>query len=333
MEEAISNEANEQLEDEINALFKLPLAEFIGSRNELAAKLKRGDRSGDASVVKALAKPTVSSWAVNQLYWNHREAFDHLLVTSQRFRQSQTAPAAGAGIRESLEERRQAIAQLSNLATVLLRDAGHNPTLDTIHRVTTNLEAISAFAPTSDGPTPGRLTEDIQPPGFDSLASFVSGIDATKLSGALPKVTPSKEARSADSKPAQKPSPPVDTQDDRQDEEAHRTKVAAARLSVKEAKRALTDAQSKEQRLVAQQRKAHAEAKEADAAARQAEKQLRQAEERFKKASAASENAAHCAQQITAETEQAARVVKDAERTLEEASKKLASLFAETHSV
>src|SRR5262249_57011697 len=120
-------------------------------------------------------------WAVNQLYWKHRDAFDRLLVTSQRFRQVQTGHTAvkGADLRESLEARRESLTRLSELAAALLRDAGHNPALDTLHRVTTTLEAISASS-ASDGPTPGRLTQDIQPPGFESLASLGSGIDPTK---------------------------------------------------------------------------------------------------------------------------------------------------------
>ena len=56
----------------MDALFKLPLAEFTGARNDLAARLKREGRANDSNFVKALAKPSISAWAVNQLHWNHR---------------------------------------------------------------------------------------------------------------------------------------------------------------------------------------------------------------------------------------------------------------------
>ena len=175
-------ETRANLEDDVNALFKLPLAEFTGARNDLAARLKREGRADDSNFVKALAKPSISAWAVNQLHWNHREAFDRLLATSQRFRQSQTShPAARmADLRGSLDARGEALSHLSDLATVLLREAGHNPTPDTIHRITTTLEALSAHATLSDGPTPGRLSEDADPPSFTSLASLISGTDTTK---------------------------------------------------------------------------------------------------------------------------------------------------------
>ena len=141
--------------------------------------MKRDKRADDANLVKALAKPSISAWAVNQLYWKHREPFDRLLAAGQRFRQAQTSHTAGrvADMRESLDSRRESISHLSDLATILLRDADYNPTPDTMHRITTTLEAVSAYAAPSDGPTPGRLTQDVAPPGFESLGSYVPGPD------------------------------------------------------------------------------------------------------------------------------------------------------------
>src|SRR5437867_4212323 len=107
MDEGIGSETRGNLDDDVDALFKLPLAEFTGVRNHLAARLKREGRANDSYLVKALAKPSISAWAVNQLHWKHREAFDRLLATSQRFRQSQTAHTAGriADLRGSLDAR------------------------------------------------------------------------------------------------------------------------------------------------------------------------------------------------------------------------------------
>src|SRR5438874_10295988 len=75
-----------KLDDDIDALFKLPLTEFVGARKALAAGLKQKGLVSEAEGVKALAKPSISPWTVNQLYWRHREAFDELIATSQRFR-------------------------------------------------------------------------------------------------------------------------------------------------------------------------------------------------------------------------------------------------------
>ena len=98
----------EKLKDEVDELFKLSLAEFIGARNALAARLKQSGRVNDANLVKTLVKPSVSAWTVNQLYWNHREAFDNLLNAGQRFRRAQTSGKM-ADMRGSLEARREAL--------------------------------------------------------------------------------------------------------------------------------------------------------------------------------------------------------------------------------
>jgi len=57
-----------KLNDDVDELFKLPLAEFIDARNSLAKQLKQSGRTDDANLVKTLAKPSVSAWTVNQLY-------------------------------------------------------------------------------------------------------------------------------------------------------------------------------------------------------------------------------------------------------------------------
>src|SRR6266508_5976217 len=79
---------NGKLEDELDALFKLPLPEFIAGRKTLAAQVKKSGRRDDADYVKALVKPSITAWAVNQLYWQYRDAFDRLIATGQRFRQA-----------------------------------------------------------------------------------------------------------------------------------------------------------------------------------------------------------------------------------------------------
>src|SRR5882672_5457814 len=150
-----------KLEDEVDALFRLPLAGFTGARNTLAARLKKSERGDEAARVKVLAKPSISAWAVNQLYWNHREAFDRLIASGERFHKAQASRVGGkiADMRSALDARSKALSELSDLATSFLLDAGHNPSLDTIRRITSTPEAISAMselASRSDAPRPGR---------------------------------------------------------------------------------------------------------------------------------------------------------------------------------
>jgi hypothetical protein len=248
------------VEDEIDGLFRLPLADFTSARNALAARLKKEGRPNEAERVKLLGKPSVSAWAVNQLYWEHRAAFDQLIASGKRLRPTQ---------RDSLDARREALVQLADLATDLLQNAGHNPSLETMRRVTTTLEALSAHALLSDGPTPGRLINDVDPPGFASLASLMTGSGAKepiKSGGAT-----TKQAIIADER------------------KIHQAKIGAAKALLQDAKRSLTEARARAESLASAQKKASAEAKEA-------EKHKREADQRLEKATAASRDAAQALQ-------------------------------------
>jgi hypothetical protein len=313
------SETTRELEDDVDALFGLSLAEFTGARNTLAARLKQAGRGDEANRVKALVKPSISAWAVNQLYWQHRKAFDQLIATGYRFRQAQTSRLAGkvADIREALDARREALTHLSDLATALLRDAGHNPTPDTTRRIATTLEALSAYASFPVGPSPGRLTHDVDPPGFESLASLMPGAGVTKLTVVPAQVPQSQESGSAATKRRPKTAPAGEV---RRLEETRKARIAAAKASLQGAKRVLSEARAREQRAEAAQKKANAEAKAA-------EKERREAEQRFETARAASEFVGRRARSAAAEVEQAAKAVEEANRAVEKASKELEVLF------
>src|SRR5687767_1436616 len=306
------------LEADVDVLFQLPLAEFTGARNALAARLKKSSREpekAEAARVKALVKPSISAWAVNQLYWNHREEFDQLIASGERFHKAQTSRSAGkvADIRAALDARRESLTSLTDLAASVLRDAGHNPAPDTIRRITTTLEGISAYASRSDAPRPGRLTGDVDPPGFESFGSFPgAGMERQKAGGGRQAAVGRKQpAGNGKQKHAAG-----------QLEETRKAKIAAARVSLQEAKRSLAEARSQTKSLDGLQKKALANAKEA-------EKNRRDAEERLEKAKAVAQEAARRARQVAVEVEEAATAVEEASRKVEESSQELERLFGE----
>src|SRR6058998_1630086 len=243
-----------KLDDDIDALFRLPLTEFVGARKALAARLKQNGFASEAEGVKALAKPSISAWTVNQLYWRHREAFDELIATGQRFRKAQ-ATGKMVNMREALDARREALSRLSDLATEALRDAGHNPSLDTLRRITTTLEAVSAYASLSNRPTLGRLTEDIDPPGFDSLGSFAPSAGITKRAAEPLHASPSKRAVTASSK-AQEQAADASRREERQ------ARINAAKASLQQARKSLTAARAAVKSLEGAQRTVESATKE-----------------------------------------------------------------------
>ncbi len=297
-----------KLEDDIDALFILPLAEFTGARNTLAARLKKEGRGDEAERVKLLGKPSISAWTVNQLYWKHRKAFDQLIATGKRFRPVQKSRTAGKAVdmRDSLDARREALMRLSDLATEVLQDAGHNPTQDTMRRITTTLEALLAYALLPDGPAAGRLTQDVDPPGFESLASLMAG--AGTIGFTRPR---------AAAKTRPEPATTVEAREAKQLREAN---ITAAKLSLQQAKRTLADARARAQSLESAHKKAYSEAKEA-------EKYKREAEEHLKKAASTAELATRRAKSVATEVEEAAREVEEAKRAIEKATRELELLF------
>jgi len=163
------------LEAEVDRLYQLPLDQFTAARNALAKTLK-GD---DAKRVKALAKPTVVPWAVNQLYWRDRKTFDRLLKAGAALRDGQIAALGGrhVDVRRATEAHRAAVSEAVRNATALAAVNGASPQADQLARM---LEAVSL----STGPVEGvgRFTELIQPSGFEALAGI--SINAGQSGGA-----------------------------------------------------------------------------------------------------------------------------------------------------
>jgi hypothetical protein len=304
--------------NDIDALFQLPLAEFTAARNALAAKLKKAERADEAVEVQVLTKPPVSAWAVNQLYWRHRNAFDRLIGAGDRLRTAQASQLRGKGgeLKEPLEARRAALAELTKHAATLLRESGHNPSPDLMRRVTTTLEALATYGSRTSASAAGRLTEDVNAPGFEALADLL----------------PDKGARTRDHDPGQRRVLPFVSQRERkvsreklspeerkrQAEGERKQQLASATAALRDAERSLADARKGAERAEASLKKAAARAKET-------QKEQDALTARLEKATAAADQARQEARSIAAEAEEAAQAVADAERALEEARRKIKS--------
>lgn len=162
---------------EIDALFQRSLAEFTGARNALGKHLKNEGRTLDAERVKALAKPPAPAWAVNQLYWQDPKAIERLLTLGERIRKAQTGQLRNADLRALIEEKKQMTMALLTKASAILEEAGHAASGDSMRRVSTTLESLAAWGHMEGVPSAGRLTADLDPPGFDTLAALMGGKD------------------------------------------------------------------------------------------------------------------------------------------------------------
>lgn len=304
---------------EIDTLFQLPLGEFTAAKNALAAKLKKAGRAGEAERVKALPRPPVSAWTVNQLYWRHRKAFDQLIAAGERFKKAQASQLAGkaADLRAPLDARREAVSELTRLAGALLREADHSPAPDTMRRITTTLDALATYGSHPDAPATGRLTDEVDPPGFEALAALVPrGGQAARGRDEAPRVIPFRQTRQTRSAKKKKGKPEDKARQREKERKAH---LAAATSALRDAERTLREARKTGERAEAALRKAAARAKEAEKAKAELEK-------RVEKAAADADQARQEARRVASAAEDAAQAVEDAERALEKARRELKQL-------
>lgn len=296
---------------DIDALFQLPPADFTAARNALAAKLKKAGKADEADRVKALQKPSISAWAVNQLFWRHRKAWDRLIASGEQFKAAQAAQLAGkkADMRAPLEARREALAALTTTASTLLRDSGSSASPDILRRVTTTLEALATYGAHPDAPPAGRLTDDVDPPGFEALAALVPQIGSRKRASEPTRIIPFQQKVREPKTSRRKGSPEEDA---KRQEEERKAELAAAKGALAEAERALRDA-----RRTAEQ--AEAALKKAAAKAKEAEREKAAIEKRYEKLNADFETARLDARRVASAAEEAAQAVEDAERGVEKA--------------
>ncbi len=178
---------------EIDNLYKAPLQEFVQLRAALAKRLT----GADAQRVKALPKPTLVPWAINQLYWWARPVYDRLTKSGTKLRAVQIAGLEGrsADIRQAADTHRQALAEAVKQATSLAAKAGAQPNPDALMQT---LETLSLTS--SSGGAPGRLTKPLQPAGFEALAGVAlrTPSPADSASRASSKTHPPSSGPSAD---------------------------------------------------------------------------------------------------------------------------------------
>jgi hypothetical protein len=267
------------MKNEIDALFQIPLEEFTRARNELAAHLKKSGRATEAESVKALAKAPATAWAVNQLHWRHAKDLAQLMTLGEKVRKAQSG---GPGdLRELLDQRRQMVSELTKRASAILQEGGHGVTPDATRRISVTIESLSSWGRSDGAPQPGRLTADLEPLGFDGLAALMDGkkLEPAKV---LQFRRTAKEKQSAEEMAAAK---------------------ERAREAVRNAEKALRDAEREAERANATLAKATARTAAVEKQKQEIEARLAQAKEEAREASG--------------EAKKAAQAVLDAQRALE----------------
>jgi len=235
------------LDSALQRLYGVPLDEFTATRNALAKELT----GADASYVKALKKPNVAAWALNQLA--RTDDLTPLFDATDKLRRAQRRVMSGGKpteLRAATDERNRVVNGLVKRGADILTEAGHAAAPSTLAAVNDSLIAVASDDEGAELLRTGRLERELHPQSIVDL-------------GGLTLVE-------TDDEPDEGPLPDLGAL------EAAREAVETARTRVKDATAAVRDANRDVEKL----------SNEADAAERRA-KSAREAAEFAKRAAEA----------------------------------------------
>lgn len=269
-----------RLDTEIDRLYQLPPDEFTAARNALAK-----DAGADRTEIRALTKPPLAAWAVNQIFWKQRDLYDALIAASTELRKLHKAVLAGrqVDIREAGRAHDAAAEAALKAALGILSDEGHPATDSTRQALMTTLRALPADDP------PGRLTQTLQPGGFEMLAGLsISGTKPAARSVPDRTIVDKKDtARKAEAAPkssrtAAQPVVPPTKADQRKAAQVEAARARAAReaaaQAVREAEQVVRREQFEAARMTRDATKADRQVEEAREALEAARQALQRAE-------------------------------------------------------
>jgi hypothetical protein len=153
-----------ELPAETERLYAVPPEEFVKERDALARELRGAGRGDQADRVRQLRRPSVALWAVNQLARRRELDLRRLLRAGERLR---------GGERRAADDIAAEIDRLVRAARTVVEDSDRRASDDALQRVASTLRAAVADETHARALAEGRLTEEVAPAGFESMAALV----------------------------------------------------------------------------------------------------------------------------------------------------------------
>jgi hypothetical protein len=203
----------------------------------------------------------VPVWTANQLARREPGELRALLRSAEELRKAQERALAGKGVsdlQERLAEQRRAVRALAHLGRDILADEGRSASDAVVERIAKTLDAAALDEGARFQLRAGRLTQELEPPGFEALAGLTPSPSRSKRGGAA-KPRPDRTAEA-------------------------RTAVEAAKRVLRARTREATEAERSAERAEAAAGEARSEAKAARKRANDAERALAEAEAALRKA-------------------------------------------------
>ena len=173
-------------ETEIDRLFAVPLDEFTKLRNEMAARARQDGNQEAATRIAALRKPSASAWVINQISRSSQIDLQRLINAGEALEQAQRLSLSGKGA-SGFEAARKDESDAVRLVRAAIKKMFPTVSAAVLDRVISSMRAGAASGEGRDLLKRGRLTEDLEPPGFGVFAG-------------TPTPAPTKKTTTADSK-------------------------------------------------------------------------------------------------------------------------------------
>ena len=150
------------LEQALDDLYATAPDQFTAERDALVRRLRSTDREA-ADAVKALRRPPVTSWALNQVARTRAEDLAALVDADRGLARAQLEGAGRQAVADAGRSRREIIGRLVEAAADTLAAAGHPDSPTTRDRLSQTLAAIAVDAEGRAALLRGRLTGDLTP--------------------------------------------------------------------------------------------------------------------------------------------------------------------------
>ncbi len=161
-----------QLDELLDRLYQVPLSSFIEERKAAARALEESGQKEEAQAVARLKKPNVVGWVVNRLALGDQDGFASLVEAGEAQRLAQQEGDV-AGIAAAGASRRAAIEALMKRASEELEASSYAAALATMQKIERTLETVAVHGRSGLlDPAPGRLERELEPPGFEVLATL-----------------------------------------------------------------------------------------------------------------------------------------------------------------
>jgi hypothetical protein len=150
-------------------VYQAPLEDFIGRRDALAKQLRAEKRREDATLVKALRKPSRTAWALDAVVHEDPVSIEHLAAAIGEAQ-------SGADLRSALETVKESVRAVAAAAARVAMRAGYpiepNALAAAVHAIIGDANAFAEFRA-------GRLVDVPQGGGLDLLIALATGASST----------------------------------------------------------------------------------------------------------------------------------------------------------